>query len=187
MTFTVGPARPRPGKVRPRPGPQPAKILLTSPGPARACKFQARTRPGPQNIIQARPGPVHGLRASPARGPRPGPCRTLAPTFLIGQTLNNVSALFTALVQAILSMRPNPSQVTMDIVLAAMTVWGLTLDICQWKPNSVYYACNMQSSTLLKMWIHYCTLWLSSQTADRPRPTTTDCQQWFVETLFLMI
>ena len=31
----------------------------------------------------------------------------------------------------------------------------------------------MQSSTLLKMWIHYCTLWLSSQTADRPRPTTT--------------
>ena len=23
------------------------------------------------------------------------------------------------------------------------------------------------------MWIHYCTLWLSSQTADRPRPTTT--------------
>ena len=30
----------------------------------------------------------------------------------------------------------------------------------------------MQSSTLLKMWIHYYTLWLSSQTADRPRPTT---------------
>ena len=27
---------------------------------------------------------------------------------------------------------------------------------------------------LLKMWIHYCTLWLSSQTADRQRPTTTD-------------
>ena len=34
----------------------------------------------------------------------------------------------------------------------------------------------MQSSTLLKMLIHYCTLWLSSQTADRPRPTTPDCQ-----------
>ena len=77
MTFTVGPARPRPGKVRPRPGPQPAKVLLTSPGPARACNFQARTRPGPQNIIEAWPGPAHGLRASPARGPRPGPCRTL--------------------------------------------------------------------------------------------------------------
>ena len=43
----------------------------------------------------------------------------------------------------------------------------------------------MHSSTLLKMWIHYCTLWLSSQTADRPRPT--DCQQWFVNTLFLRI
>ena len=80
MTFTVGPARPRPRKVRPRPGPQPAKLLLTSPGPARACKFQARTRPGPQNIIESWPGPVHGLRAGPARGPRPGPCRTLAHT-----------------------------------------------------------------------------------------------------------
>ena len=42
----------------------------------------------------------------------------------------------------------------------------------------------MQSSTLLKMWIHYCSPWLSSQTADQPRPTTTDCQQWFVDTLF---
>ena len=42
----------------------------------------------------------------------------------------------------------------------------------------------MQSSTLLKMWIHYCTPWLSSQTADQLGPTTTDCQQWFVETLF---
>ena len=37
-------------------------------------------------------------------------------------------------VQAILSVRPNPSQVTMTIVLAAMTVWGLTLDIHQWNP-----------------------------------------------------
>ena len=80
MTFIVGPARPRPGKVRPRPGPQPAKLLLTSPGPARACKFQARTRPGPQNIIESWPGPAHGLRAGPARGPRPGPCRTLIDT-----------------------------------------------------------------------------------------------------------
>ena len=36
---------------------------------------------------------------------------------------------------AILSVRQNPSQVTMKIVLAAMTVWaffwGLTLNICQ--------------------------------------------------------
>ena len=31
------------------------------------------------------------------------------------------------------------------------------------------------------------TMAISSQTADRPRPTTTDCQQWFVETLFLRI
>ncbi len=45
------------------------------------------------------------------------------------------------------------------------------------KPYIIVHA--MQSSTLLKMLIHYCTLWLSSQTADRPRPTTTDCQQWF--------
>ena len=76
VTFTVGPARPRPGKVRPRTGPQPATLLFTSPDPARACKFQARTRPGPQNIIEARPGPAHGLRAArPAgRGPaRAGP------------------------------------------------------------------------------------------------------------------
>ena len=73
MTFTG----PRPWKVRPRPGPQPATLLFTSPGPARACKFQARTRPGPQNIIESRPGPAHGLRADPARGPRPGPCMTL--------------------------------------------------------------------------------------------------------------
>ena len=77
VTSTVGPARPGPGKIRPRPGPRPAKLIFTGPGPARAFKFQARTRPGPQNIIQARPGPAHGLRASPARGPRPGPCRTL--------------------------------------------------------------------------------------------------------------
>ena len=46
--------------------------------------------------------------------------------------------------------------------------------------ETLYYACNMQSST-------YCTLWLSSQTADPPRLITTDCQQWFVETLFLKI
>ena len=89
MTFTVGPARPRPGNVRPRPGPQPAKLLLTSPGPARACKFQARTRPGPQHIIESWPGPSHGLRAGPARGPRPGPCRTLLST-----TITFVFAMF---------------------------------------------------------------------------------------------
>ena len=79
VTFTIGP---RPGNVRSRPGPQPAKLLLTSPGPARACKFQARTRPGPQTIIETWPGPAHGLRAGPARGPRPGPCRTLRATVL---------------------------------------------------------------------------------------------------------
>ena len=34
----------------------------------------------------------------------------------------------------------------------------------------------MQSPILLKMWINYFTLWLTSQTVDRPRPTTTDYQ-----------
>ena len=40
-----------------------------------------------------------------------------------------------------------------------------------------------------KMWIHHCTLWLSSQsvTSRQTQPATTDCQQWFVDTLFLMI
>ena len=70
MTFTVGPARPRPGKVRPRPGPQPAKLLLTSPGPARACKFQARTRPVPQNVIESWPG---SARPGPWAAGWPGP------------------------------------------------------------------------------------------------------------------
>ena len=37
-------------------------------------------------------------------------------------------------------------------------------------------ACNMQSLTLLRMWIHYCTLlWLSSQTADRQQQTVNSC------------
>ena len=35
--------------------------------------------------------------------------------------------------------------------------------------------------------INSSTLWVSSQTADRPRSTTTDRQQWFVEMLFLRI
>ena len=63
MTFTVGPARPRPGKVRPRPGPQ-NYYLPARPGPA-----SFRPRPGPQNIIESWPGPW-------AAG-WPGPCRTL--------------------------------------------------------------------------------------------------------------
>ena len=61
----------RPGKVMPRPGPQPATLLFTSPGPARACKFQARTRPGPQNIIEARPGPWAAGRPGPRAEARP--------------------------------------------------------------------------------------------------------------------
>ena len=74
VTFTVGPARPRPGKVRPRPGPQPANVLLTRP-----CKFPAL----PANYHRRLASPAHGLRAGPALGPRPGPWRTLQDTYHI--------------------------------------------------------------------------------------------------------
>ena len=74
VTFSVGPgtAQARESYAHAQPGPQNYNLCQ-----ARACKFQARTRPDPHNIIEARPGPAHGLRAGLAHGPRPGPCRTL--------------------------------------------------------------------------------------------------------------
>ena len=131
MTFTVGPARPRPGKVRPRPGPQPAKLLLTSPGPARACTFQARTRPGPQNIIESWPGPAHGLRAGPAHGlragpahgPRPGPCRTLVHIMILHNLSEGNAEYFSSA-----DVSSGVSPVLLSV--ARRNIWSVSLQFC---------------------------------------------------------
>ena len=79
MTFTVGPARPRPGKVRPRPGPRPAarKIITYQPGPGPGLLVSGPhpARPCPQHIIEAWPGPARPMDCGPARPAGRSPAR----------------------------------------------------------------------------------------------------------------
>ena len=82
MTFTVGPgpAQARESYAQARPAVR--EIIIYQPGPGPGLQVS-----GPQNIIEACPGPAHALRADPARGPRPGPRRTLIIRYRIKQTL----------------------------------------------------------------------------------------------------
>ena len=75
VTFIVGPARPRPGKVRSRPGPaRPAacKTITYQPGPGPGLQVSGphpAARPAKYHRSLRRP--AHGLRAGPGRpGPR---------------------------------------------------------------------------------------------------------------------
>ena len=73
--------RPGPGKVRPRPGPQPAKLLLTSrpgpasfrpaPGPALQVSGPHPARPAKYHRNLARPGPWAACRPAPRAEARP--------------------------------------------------------------------------------------------------------------------
>ena len=66
-----------------------------------------------------------------------------------------------------------------EIVLASMSLWTDVGHLPMKSYIKIMHAICNRRLCLKKTWIHYCTLWLSSdssQTADRPRPTTTDFQ-----------
>ena len=82
VTFTIGPAQARESLAQARPAAR--KIITYRPGPGPGLQVSCPHPARPVNYYRnlTRPGPAHRLRASPARGPRPGPCRTLVCSML---------------------------------------------------------------------------------------------------------